>query len=345
VDLASGRASSDPAKAVLVTSPADIRTALLDSCLVPDTTLALSLVGPDSGVTIFHAERGDGHDRRRRAVAAAVKPKVIRAWEPYVADIARALCGSLEGHGSFAAGDSYARPLAARAAAAFVGLPPGRSHELVSLASDVVSLGTRPNRRRLSAVKVLRLTQEALVDADQCPDTTFHDTPGSVLEILRAADTETADILGLVMPILTVGIELGARAVLAVVIAALLKETHDDPVSGLSDTDIDELIARAAILPKINRIAQGQTTICGHALSAGDRVELLVGDAGAPASPDALPFGLGARYCLGAAWVRSIARVGATSFLESFPDAVIRRVDAKTGVQLGGPIEVDIETT
>jgi cytochrome P450 len=344
MDLTRRPSLGERADAVRVTSPDAVRDALLDDRLVPDTTLALQLVGQDSGVTIFLAERGEEHDRRRRSVARAMGPRAVRLWEPYIRDIARGLAHQCGTGDSLAAGADFARPLAALAAGAFIGLPRDRSPELVSLASDVVALDTRPNRRTLSAVKVLRLAQQALDDEQgRRRATEGEGMPTSVLDRLLVSGVDTADILGLMMPLLTVGVELGARALLTVILGQL---PHSDSTEGhnrLSDAEIDGLIAHAAILPMVTRVAERATRIGEHALSAGDKVELVVAGQAAPGQ-GALLFGTGARYCLGAAWVRAIARTGAVTFLQSFPNIAVRRVEmAPPGLQIGGPVEVKVD--
>jgi cytochrome P450 len=314
----------------------DVAAALVDRNLVPDVSAADRFSGQTVDVTQFLGLSGREHAVRRAAVSRHLTGPAVRRREPLMALVADDLISDLPAGETVEIGASFARPLAARCVIELLGIETENVGVIISLAHQTMDL-TRSHRRRvLASARMFKLAKGAVNRARQEERAVSSGDLGLIPVLTRSTPIDQ-DIFGVIMPLLTVGVELTARAVLA----CLAHQGEAGVRLDLSDAVLDSAIAQARIVPTTDRLARCPTHIGEMRVSADERVRLDLVSHRVDGAARPLPFGLGEHYCLGAAWTHSVARVAASTLHAAFPKT--RVVDMAVSEQPpGGPITLDL---
>jgi cytochrome P450 len=90
-------------------------------------------------------------------------------------------------------------------------------------------------------------------------------------------------------------------------------------------------------LPTVDRICTSECEVGDLHLTVGERLRLrLAGDADGSSG---LPFGLGAHFCPGAAWVRAVSRAGVIALADRLRGYAVASVEyADISQQPAGPV-------
>lgn len=283
--------------------PDDVRRALLNPALVPDTRLAEYFVGQNDDIVVLQRLHGSDHACHRSQVAKSLSPLALEHFTPAIQALANDLCDVLPRGEPVHFGRSFARPLVLRAACRILGVTPDDEDHIVRIGSGLLLAGVGTRRRQVNIFKLYRILANA---TDPCAA----GNDGLAQQLLRGG-VGRADVLGLGITMLVAG-ELTARAVLACVLAT----TTGDAALPLTDREIDRIIGAAGIATAARRVALFDTRVGSKAVAATETVELVLFPEGSTAHAHwSIPFGLGTHFCLGASWTRLLARVGSAAIV------------------------------
>jgi hypothetical protein len=288
-----------------------------------------------SSTPMLLALDGDEHAQRRKVVAPLFGPRAIARWGEHARAVGGAhlrACGS----GDVPFGESIVRPSAVAVALAWLGLddtpparcPPGRAADLVRLAAAVFDADASPRRRQLAAARLERAVRQTLASSSS------HD-PATLVGLQPPLHED--DATAAAMSMLTVGVELGARAMLAIVVHGAPREWNR--LREYDDRALDAVLGASGIISTTERIVSNSEELpeALHDCRAGDTLALQL--AGATATGVPLTFGLGMHHCLGAAWTRMLCR--ALLDVLAGLDLRVDVVDVVAGGSgFGGPSEV-----
>ena len=167
------------------------------------------------------------------------------------------------------------------------------------------------NRRRLEAARLLRSFLAAL---DSRQSTRTEDAPTPLLETLVRSETGHEDIVGAAMAMLVSGATLSVRGLLAWICYAVENQLPADLWT--NNRLIEIALGQWPIAATVDRVAAEPVKVGPFNIERERRVRvpLTSGISGDDQLP-VLPFGLGAHYCLGAAWVRLLCRCGCSALL------------------------------
>jgi cytochrome P450 len=301
---------------------------LTNPALLPDATVAEEIAGDHlRDVSLFLALSDADHHARRRSVSKELTGAALRKRERDVGVLASEVSDALPSGQVVDLGDQFARPVAAEAALRFLGID--ADPEIVAtLAREAIGLSTS-RRRRVAAAKLFAMARKTLASAN--PATAESVQADGAIQRLQHLGIEERDILGLVLPMLMVGVELTSRSILACVLHCI----EEGSVSAIeADPDIDGIICAEGIVQTIDRVARDRVCIDEVQIETNQRVRIHLSS---PGSNTPLPFGLGAHYCLGAAWVRFVSRCATQSLMLSWPATkVIGETRAPVDEQPGG---------
>lgn len=238
---------------------------------------------------------GEAHFAARREMVPYFSDRRLRPWFPEIRQLAAEIWVPNRGIDAFATGFSSA---SARLVAG-IRLP---RNELAELAYQAITAGTA-HRRHLTVWKLARAAQDALdnAHASECETP----TPTLALSLLRdRASKDTS--LRVMMHMLTIGVAVSAFTLEAIAPYALQRS----PCDAFGESDLEPLLQRANVVPFMDRIAIADTVLEGCPIREGRRlrIDIAAADSEMSVGERALIFGLGARYCVGAPWVKLLVR-------------------------------------
>jgi len=299
--LTTQQPDSDGQRVVVVSDPEGVAACLVSTGCRPSMRRAEDFVGKVEAPTpMLLSLEGEEHARRRRAVAGLFSVAAVSAWHDIARDHCRRLLAGLHGD-EIVLGEVVTRPVAEAMALEWLGLPlrhqATEASELLLLARGVFDTSMSQRRRQLPSVYLERALRRLINGqvARQKERTLLGNCPS----------ISSDDATGAAMSLLTVGIELGARAMLTMLHEGAPRDWGR--ITVLDDRGLDGLIGAGAIIATTERVVTIPdalpTTLRG--CYGGDTLRL---DLTQRSESSALTFGLGAHYCLGAPWVRMLCR-------------------------------------
>jgi cytochrome P450 len=337
-----------------VTRHAECRAALRDTEAFSNAT---GMKAP--GVEIPFEDRILGeldppqHTAVRRVMVTALTPKVVHAAEPFIRDTAAALLDAVPTSGSADLVPAFTVPLPNRVTVHLLGFPAEDADTIASWAGELmVSEFPRTNRTERGEgfagafpefagyidEKIERRIGE--LERDEQP-------PDDVLTRLVQLEVDGARLTRRQLRALTRNLITGGLTTTSQLLGNLLHQLLSDPEfdravraeTGALPGAVEESLRFAPPLLFVARGCVHDTSIAGTHVRAGERVIVGIGsanrdetlfDAGdvfrydRPNADEHLTFGYGPHVCPGAALARVVARIGITTFLETFPSGSVR---------------------
>lgn len=259
-------------------------------------------------------QTGLEHRAARAAISSPFKRGALGSYRAESEASASRLVQALKGQQSVELLASYARPLAAESACHFLGLPTSLAPDIALWALTFMNRDNTRTRRMLCGLRlysVVCLQLDYLLARAEEGTTDKGPVPAMESLLLRGVARET--VAGAAMPVLTTGVELTAR-----VIAAGIAGNADLCLTA-SDSDVDDVVADAMIIPRVERVVVHPTKIRDTTLREGNTVTLELRSGAIEDGGPTLPFGWGPHYCLGAAWVREVTRIGVSVWVRDAP--------------------------
>jgi cytochrome P450 family 106 len=318
--------SPPEASVVLEVSDSQIAVdALTRDELRPVVDIAEPLLRTAKSVPALILLSGQEHAEQRRRVSRAFTQRALEVWTERFDAIAASVAPTLPHGDVIDLAEVFARPLTSRCVLTFLGMTTGCAPDVVKLARLALDSSASRHARMLALMKLQRLARPTIERSSAEEE---HSTQASALsDVLRRCGATTDGILGVTMSLLTGGVELAARAMIACLM--------ESPAATLeSDEAIDARIRNAGVIPSTDRVANRETVVGGSELCAGQRIRVDL------ASTDRnLTFGIGPHFCLGAAWTRLMCKVGFHELHRRFGDVeVVRVVSSPRDARPGGPL-------
>jgi cytochrome P450 len=280
------------------------------------------------------------HTRVRKLVNRAFTPRLIKALEPRLREIARELLAPLRLQREFEFVRSFSTPLPVIVIAEILGVEPGRREDFKRWSDDVVSSTNRPTdeteraRIRQSGTQLRAYFEEAIAQRRKEPREDL------ITALVRAEEEEQKlsanEILALTVVLLLAGNEtttnlLGNAVMTLLEHPAELARVRTD--RSFVPAMVEEVLRYESPVQLIFRRAARDVEVSGTTIPAGAVVFLLLGSANRDeekfADPDRfdvlrnsrdhLAFGYGIHYCLGAELARLEAKVALESLLFECP--------------------------
>jgi len=292
-----------------------------------------------NGTVPMMFQDNQGHRRLRTLVAKAFTPGLIRSLGPQIQMIADELVDRVDGAHAIELISEFAFPLPLYTIAELLGVPKAHRNLFQRWSVDVVGMGSESNDR---AIQLAMATQRAIADY-------FHDAlaerrrnpQGDILSKLIGAEEngdrlnefELLDICGLLF---VAGhettVNLIGNAILALCLnPGELRRLQQQPL--LLPSAIEELLRYDSPVQRAARMTETDVEIGPKTLRKGTIVYAVIGAANRdPArfpQPDRLDisrrdnchlaFGLGHRFCLGAALARLEGQIAIGTLLRRLP--------------------------
>ncbi len=320
--------------------------------------LALSGVteGPlhDMWSLLMFGKDGAGHSRLRRPVSKAFTPRAVERYRPAIEEAAEALADRMaEANGPVELWESFARPLAARAACGVVGIPDTDADRVAAWAIDLVGAFFFMDDD-------MRVRAEAAADAFQrhldrhfeaLREQPGHDVASQLLGVCIDADANidhdlsTDEIRALVANLVFGGLEATAKVLTTgsyhLQVEGRWKTLAEHP-EHLGHAVAELLRFSPPIGPA--RVAADDVTLRDVPLCAGQLAVLFIEQAGRDPEryeePESLiverepgrqlAFGAGPHFCLGANLAKVVLETGFSTLTQRFPDLVLAGEEGET---------------
>lgn len=296
----------------LLTRPDDIASAAVHPALTSDDAY---LRGGASSVKFgFMGMDGPDHTRLRRAAAAMLSPRRVRALRPYVQSITDHAVEAVLPAGRADLVTDVARPVAMRVICELLGIPLAERDRFQDLAARMLKPAGDPAGARA------RLLDYLIQLSGETPagDLTEREAAETAALLLVAGYQTTADLIG--------------SAMLALLEhPAQVRHLRDETVRDRAMSELIRYCGPMAI--GTSRYTKEPVVLAGASLPAGERVVLGLGAANR--DPDRFPdpdrldltrepvahcsFGRGAHYCLGAALAELEAETVITTLCRRLP--------------------------
>jgi cytochrome P450 len=324
-----------------------VRDALRNEHLMPRIPEIEEFIGSLDGVPLLQLLPPGEHQEARRALGRCFGAQAISRWDSFMVASSRNCLKSLNDQQMISIRTAYAEPIVWNLSMALVGVPNSEAPDLREWCRAVRgNPSIRRSRRILSLIKLSRLLQALKpVRQEGAPDPFLAELRGELRDDL---------LVSVAIAVLTAGVELAIRSILACVWASM-NHPNRGQVKSYTSHSINGAIGAARIIPRAERVALQDTLIQGEWIREG---QILAFDVcpGVPPTPvinyesesleplrvpsseAILPFGFGVHYCLGAAWTQHIARYATAELFHEFPS--LRIVQPQIGDErdvLGGP--------
>jgi cytochrome P450 len=318
------------------------------------------------------------HTRLRKLVSKAFAPKVVNAFEGYIAALVDGLLDRIAEKGQFDVVEDFAYPLQVAVICRLLGVPledePHFSHAtaLLSQALDpfVGFTGSvpsgfeeRPSLRRLAAfLKATRWSRGYFHDQiEQRRSRPGDDFISGMIAVEESGDQLTEDeIISTCMMLLIAGHETTVNLIGNAILAMLrnpIRWTALGADAGRASAIVEETLRYDPPTQLVGRTAADDMTIGEIEVPAGDAMLLLLG--AAQRDPDEferpdtfdpdrgvlrhLGFGRGTHYCLGGPLARLEAGIALSAITARFPDArLVSEPQYKKNVTLRGLSELTV---
>jgi cytochrome P450 len=293
------------------------------------------------------------HTAVRRVMVTALTPKVVHAAEPFIRDTAAALLDAVRASGSADLVPAFTVPLPNRVTVHLLGFPAEDADTIASWAGALmVSEFPRTNRTERGEgfagafpefagyidEKIERRIGE--LDRGEQP-------PDDVLTRLVQLEVDGERLTRRQLRALTRNLITGGLTTTSQLLGNLLHQLLSNPEVEHALRSDDDVLPGAVeeslrFAPPLLFVARGcvhDTSIADAQVHPGERVIVGIGSANRderlfddgdvfrydrPNASEHLTFGYGPHVCPGAALARVVARIGITTFLDTFPSGSVR---------------------